>query len=116
MDARPVRPLKMLRAFVLTTVLFACHSPCADTRINVYRLTISMERTHGLRLLEGAIATENAHGLREAGRVMMGFGVWSGRLWLVGPRAWTTRTLVRRALCTHLAQVTAQFLREFCHE
>ena len=54
-DARLVRPPKMLRAFAPTTVLFACHSPCADTRINVYKLTISTERTRGLRLLEGRL-------------------------------------------------------------
>ena len=100
-DARLVRPLKRLRAFAPTTALFACYSPCAGARIAPAR---------------GAIATKNAHGFREAGRVVMEFGVRSGRLWLVGPRAWTARTLVRWALCAHLAQVTAQFLREFCHE
>ena len=45
-DARPVRPLKTPRAFASTTMLFACYSPCADARTNVYRLTFSMERTH----------------------------------------------------------------------
>ena len=35
-DARLVRPLKTPRAFVSTTTLFVCHSPCADARINVY--------------------------------------------------------------------------------
>ena len=115
-DARSVRPLKMPRAFAPTTMLFACNSLYAGARTNVYRLTIPTERTHGLRLLEGRLQQKNAHGLREAGRVVMGFGVRSGRLWLVGPRAWTARTLVRRALCAHLAQVTAQFLREFCHK
>ena len=86
-DARSVRPLKTPRVFAPTTALFACYSPCADARADAYRLTFSMERTHGLRLFEGAIATKNAHGLREAGRVVMEFGVRSGRLWLVGPRA-----------------------------
>ncbi|WP_314126091.1 hypothetical protein, partial [Segatella maculosa] len=54
-DARLVRPPKMLRVFASTTVLFACHSPCADARINVYRLTFPTERPHGLRLLEGRL-------------------------------------------------------------
>ena len=31
-DARLVRPLKTLRAFVSTTMLFDFHSPCADAR------------------------------------------------------------------------------------
>ena len=35
-DARLVRPLKMLRAFVSTTMLFACHSPCADAGTDIY--------------------------------------------------------------------------------
>ena len=99
------------------------HGPCVRSKGYMHSLqqprcllVILLARTHGLRLLEGAIATKNAHGLWEAGRVVMEFGVRSGRLWLVGPRAWTARTLVRWALCAHLAQVTAQFLREFCHE
>ena len=46
-DARLVRPLKTLRVFVLTTMLFACHSYCADARTNVYWLTFPTERTHG---------------------------------------------------------------------
>ena len=45
-DARFVRPLKTPRAFASTTMLFACHSYCADARTYVYWLTFLMERTH----------------------------------------------------------------------
>ena len=83
-DARLVRPPKMLRAFAPTTVLFACHSPCADTRINVYRLTISMERTHGLRLLEGRLQQKRAW---LAGSRARCDGVWGAKRPFMARRA-----------------------------
>ncbi|EHO68694.1 hypothetical protein HMPREF9944_01948 [Segatella maculosa OT 289] len=45
-DARPVRPLKMLRAFAPTTALFACHRLARTLQQPCCLFVINLARTH----------------------------------------------------------------------